>query len=261
MTGATPARMRKQSSAQASRVGLPTQIRGPGGPSLKINPRHALVGLAVAGSLVVAPHAAENALGATIPEVDARSLQPLDHSIWGLETRTVIDIRQGATDNDNTENDNGASGGGEQNQAVGSDQEFLMTAASGSATEIEAGRLAQERSSNRYVRQFGERLTREHQEALRSATNIARSKGLSVPQSPATAEQAALIADLSSRSGQDFDRAYLRAMVDDHRADIDELEAARVSLSSDVGSFVARQLPTLRDHLAMAEELAARVSG
>jgi putative membrane protein len=230
-----------------------------GRPSLKTDPRRMLIGFAVAASLVVAPQAAASAPGATDAEIDTRPNSTLDHPARSSDLRAATDLRQGDADNSDAENDNGAARASGPSHAVGSDQDFLTAVASGSATEIEAGRLAQDRASNSDVRQFGDRLARDHQEQLRAATNIAQSKRFRVPQVPATAEQRELIANLASRSGQDFDRVFIREVIEDHRADIDEFEAARVSLSSDVGSFVARQLPTLREHLNMAEQLAARV--
>jgi putative membrane protein len=201
------------------------------------DPRRVLLSLSTAGALVLAGPVAAGAYGTT-----------------PSGSGPQVAIQQDASDNDN-----GATGDSRSASGVNSDEEFLEKVASGSATEVQVGQLAQARASDPEVRAFGERMVREHQLVMQQATSLAGSKQISVPTAPDTEEQASLVADLSTRSGSNFDRAYVHAMVEEHRADIAEFEAARTSLSSDVGSFTARTLPTLRAHLDEAEELADRL--
>ena len=63
---------------------------------------------------------------------------------------------------------------------------------------------------------------------------------------------------LAALSGAAFDRAYIDDMVKDHKADIALFEkASRASGDSPLKKFAADKLPTLREHLKMAEEAQA----
>jgi len=61
-------------------------------------------------------------------------------------------------------------------------------------------------------------------------------------------------------SGADFDKAYMRDMVQDHKKDV---EAFRVESKSgrdpDVRNFATTTLPTLRDHMKNAESIEPKV--
>ena len=64
----------------------------------------------------------------------------------------------------------------------------------------------------------------------------------------------ALKARLSKLSGITFDRAYMSAMLRDHRADVTEFRTESTSAKDPgVKAFAAKTLPTLEDHLKLAE--------
>jgi putative membrane protein len=63
-------------------------------------------------------------------------------------------------------------------------------------------------------------------------------------------------------SGAQFDRAYMDDMVADHKQDVAEFKKeASSGKDSEVKSFAAKTLPTLEDHLKMAESTDAAVKG
>ena len=56
------------------------------------------------------------------------------------------------------------------------------------------------------------------------------------------------------------DRAYISAMVKDHKEDIAEFEKEASSGSDpNIKAFAAKTLPTLKEHLTMAESTARQV--
>lgn len=59
---------------------------------------------------------------------------------------------------------------------------------------------------------------------------------------------------LSKLNGAAFDREYMSDMVKDHRADVAEFEKeANTARDPDVKAFAAKTLPTLQEHLRLAE--------
>jgi putative membrane protein len=135
---------------------------------------------------------------------------------------------------------------------------FLRTAVSDSATEIEAGELAQNRAGTD-VREFAERLIDEHQDIMEDAARVAADNGVNAPRRPTDEDEIALIDDLEGVSGDDFDETYLRAFIQDQRATISDYEDARSNASDDVADFADRQIETLESQLREAEDLAERL--
>ena len=65
---------------------------------------------------------------------------------------------------------------------------------------------------------------------------------------------------LSKLGGVDFDKSYMSEMVDEHQHDVDAFEkAAKDAKDSAVKNLASSTLPTLREHLASAKEIHARV--
>jgi putative membrane protein len=67
---------------------------------------------------------------------------------------------------------------------------------------------------------------------------------------------------LSKLSGADFDREYMKHMVSDHKKDVKDFEKeAKSGKDADVKSFAGSTLPTLQEHLQMAQQTDASVRG
>ena len=63
---------------------------------------------------------------------------------------------------------------------------------------------------------------------------------------------------LAKLSGADFDREYMAYMVKDHKQDIAEFQKAAKGLKdAEIKQFASSTLPTLEEHLHMAEQAAA----
>ena len=64
---------------------------------------------------------------------------------------------------------------------------------------------------------------------------------------------------LAKLSGEQFDKEFAKAMVDDHKNDIKEFEA-QAKGTDDVASFAKNTLPTLQKHLQIAQSLTSQKS-
>ena len=64
---------------------------------------------------------------------------------------------------------------------------------------------------------------------------------------------------LSKLTGPAFDRAYMKDMVADHKTDVAEFQKeATNGKNSDLKGFAADTLPTLQEHLKMAQDTASK---
>lgn len=133
---------------------------------------------------------------------------------------------------------------------------FVQEAASGGMMEVQLGRLATERAQDERVRQFGQRMVQDHTQANNDLMQAASRMNMVTPTAMMPMHQEHYDR-LSRLSGRDFDRAYIRMMIDDHAQDVRNFEQqARNGDNADVRDFANRTLPTLREHLQMVRDIA-----
>jgi putative membrane protein len=134
------------------------------------------------------------------------------------------------------------------------DSKFLTDAVHGDIAEVKLGELAQERGQSEGVRAFGAMLVEDHSEALKKTAELAKDLDVIPPALP-TAEQTQKREALARLSGEEFDRQFAAEMVKGHQEEIAKYEQqARIS-DSKVAKLAADLLPTLREHLAVAQDL------
>jgi putative membrane protein len=141
------------------------------------------------------------------------------------------------------------------------DKNFVMKAAKGGLAEVELGRLAAEKATNPDVKQFGQRMVDDHSKANDELKSLAEQKGITLP-TELDAKDKATRDRLAKLSGEAFDRAYMTDMVKDHKMDVSEFrKESRSARDADVKAFAGKTLPTLEEHLKMAEDDHAKVAG
>ncbi|HKQ45493.1 MAG TPA: DUF4142 domain-containing protein [Rhizomicrobium sp.] len=132
-----------------------------------------------------------------------------------------------------------------------SPREFLFQAQRGANSEIMLGRLAAEQARSPAVRQYGETLASDHVQARYEIRALGRRFGVWRSRE-ITAEARETRDRLQSLRGREFDREFVRFMVDDHRKDIAEFREEAREGHGAVSDLARAQLPTLRSHLRMA---------
>jgi putative membrane protein len=139
---------------------------------------------------------------------------------------------------------------------VGSDDEtFIKKAAQGGMAEVELGKLAEQKSTNPEVKSFAARMVRDHSAADRKLTALAASKGVELPSGKGMGNDATYL-KLKVLSGKSFDKAYVNAMVDDHKEDVADFEKqSNEAQDPDVKMFATKTLPTLKSHLDAIQKI------
>jgi putative membrane protein len=140
------------------------------------------------------------------------------------------------------------------------DVEFVSSAASASALEVEASRVALEKSKTPAVRNFAQKMIDEHSKAgaeLR-ALKLASSVGNVAAMSP---KEGAQVRKLKELNGREFDREYVAQIgVAAHQQAVNAFQKAATSAAdTQLKSFAQAKLPGLREHLQMAQALAKNV--
>ena len=121
------------------------------------------------------------------------------------------------------------------------------------------GQTAAQKATNPDVKNFGNRMVNDHGKAGDELKQLATNKGLALP-TDLNAEDKKIADELSSRSGKDFEKAYIKDMVEDHEKDVKEFEkASKEAQDPDLKSWASKTLPVIQDHLKMAKQIAAKL--
>ena len=138
------------------------------------------------------------------------------------------------------------------------DKAFAMKAASGGMAEVQMGQLAQQNATLPQVKQFGQKMATDHAQANQELQQIAQRENLQLPAQPNSKDMAGA-RQLGNLRGSAFDGAYSRDMVRDHQQDVADFQKeAQSGQNPALKAFARKYLPTLRQHLQMAQALASR---
>ena len=148
-------------------------------------------------------------------------------------------------------------------KVASSDRKFMEKAAQGGMAEVKLGQLATQKAGSDQVKQFGQRMVDDHSKANDQLKQLASSKGVKLPTELDKSTQREYD-KLSKLSGADFDREYMKHMVSDHKKDVSDFKSeANKAKDADVKQFASSTLPTLEEHLNLAQsaEQAAKNEG
>jgi putative membrane protein len=133
------------------------------------------------------------------------------------------------------------------------DEQILKSSIQGDRFEVIGGRIAETHAGSVRVQHLGARLVKDHVKSLREAISLAKRLGISVPSTPSTTEEWEL-AVVSALRGSDFDIAYSRLEIQDHKMDIEEVhEELDGGFNAQVRALERKDLPTLRYHLHLSK--------
>ena len=135
------------------------------------------------------------------------------------------------------------------------DSEFMVEAADGGMMEVELGQLAATKAQNARVKAFGSMMVQDHTKANEELKALASSTSVTLPATLSERHQKH-VNDMKEKSGADFDKDYMKLMVEDHETDVKKFEdASNNAKDATVKSFAAKTLPVLRVHLDSARAI------
>ncbi len=133
---------------------------------------------------------------------------------------------------------------------------FIRNGIEGSLVEIKASKIAKSRSSNQNVINFANMIIAHHTETVNEFKKIQADKMVSSRDSINTEHENALNM-LSSKSGVEFDKAYIEMMITDHEKAIVLFKGVGNNTSATIQSFAEKTLPSLQTHLDEAKKISA----
>jgi putative membrane protein len=139
------------------------------------------------------------------------------------------------------------------------DKMSLQTSIMGDRFEIAGGKLAGQHGSTPAVKAYGARLVKDHSSSLKDAIALAKKLGIKVPTAPSPSQQWDL-AILGGLTGQQFDQQYADLEAKDHQQDISETtDEVKSGSNPQIVAAARKELPTLRAHLAIAQQLGGKL--
>jgi putative membrane protein len=143
----------------------------------------------------------------------------------------------------------------QQPQPSYSDQSFVRKTLEDNVAQEQMGQLAQQKSSSDDVKQFGERMAEIHTKLTEQMQPVAQKLGVDQPKEPSKRDKQE-IEKMQSLSGQDFDTAFLQAMLRDQQADLKGFKDEAQSQDPAMQQLAKADTPVLAQHLQILKQLA-----
>lgn len=136
------------------------------------------------------------------------------------------------------------------------DKEFVQAASMSSSTEIDASKLAANRSQDKDVKSFAHHMMLDHTK-LALSLKMAAPNGAAVPKDNS---DTALLNTLSGLHGKEFDKIYIKEVgVAGHQKAVAAFQTeAEGGQNANLKKAAQKGLPTIKEHLEMAQQLATK---
>jgi putative membrane protein len=149
----------------------------------------------------------------------------------------------------------GVCGAGFAQNTKAEDKTFIKDSGEGSLAEINFAKLALEKSKDPNVRKFAEHMIHDHEMLITSMKPFAVKYGVKPSGTPLMDH--AKYEELKLKSGTDFDRAYVEAMVKDHHDDLQKFMQEESSTSDpELKAAVAKGEKVILQHTEMIDGIA-----
>jgi putative membrane protein len=140
------------------------------------------------------------------------------------------------------------------------DSGFIKEAADQSVGEVEMARLGADKAASNDVKQFAQKLVDDHTKANGEPTSLAGTKSVDIAEK--SDKHRKMMDKLADKAGVDFDIAFMKQMVSDHKKVVREFDhEAKSGKDPDVKAWAEKTLPTLREHLQEAETIYSGLKG
>lgn len=138
------------------------------------------------------------------------------------------------------------------------DVAFVKHAAADGMAEVKVAGLGVQKSVNPDVKAFAGMLVTDHTQVNNELKTLASNKGVELS-AVIDSKHANTFQALEKHSGAEFDKHFLANIVSDHKKCVSSFEEASNNANdSDVKAFAGKMIPTLKAHLAKAEELSSK---
>lgn len=138
---------------------------------------------------------------------------------------------------------------------VAGDKQFLKDAVEQCVTQVELGKLAQQKASSDAVKEFAARTVNDHEQVNQQLQQVASEANVPVstdlPRKTKKSQE-----KLSKLSSAEFDREYTKLMAKEYKNTVKSFDRqAKDGRIPEVKEFATKNLPALKEHQQIAEQL------
>lgn len=149
----------------------------------------------------------------------------------------------------------GMCGAGFAQDTKSADKSFIKDASEGSLAEVNFAKLALQKSKDANVRAFAEKMITDHEMLIKSMKPFAVKYDVKPSGTPIMDH--AKYQELKMKSGTDFDRAYVEAMVKDHHDDLKTfMDEENKTDDPELKAAVAKGEKVILEHTEMIDKIA-----
>ena len=171
-------------------------------------------------------------------------------------TTTTPSTSSGSTTTPGGIGANSAANRADASKLARADGSMLNDLVEANRAEVEAGKMALEKSQNAEIKKFAQMMIDDHTKALGEIETLAQSKNAKLPDGIGAVHKTKEVA-LKALTGNTFDNQYAkRAGTGDHESTIKLLKKIQAdSKDADLKALATKMLPTVEHHLEMAKGL------
>jgi putative membrane protein len=137
---------------------------------------------------------------------------------------------------------------GDSGKAPHGDKGFVLAVAEGSNQEVALSQLAVTNAGSQQVKDFAQMMIRDHGLLNAQLGDLASSKGIDITDAVAKGQKKG-VASLEKKQGADFDKAYLKEMVEGHDKTVKAFtKESEKGKDADIQAFATKNLPTIQLH-------------
>jgi putative membrane protein len=132
---------------------------------------------------------------------------------------------------------------------------FLVKAANGGMAEVKLAQIAKQQSKDSTILNFADMMITDHGGANEKVKAFASERNVTLPAEP-DAEHLKKADELSKKTGKDFDKAYVDAMVKGHKETLDMFKKASGKVAdAPVKAFIDNTIPVIEHHLQRIQDI------
>lgn len=135
--------------------------------------------------------------------------------------------------------------------AANPDATFVMDVAKANAGEMDMLQAGIDKGTNKMLKEDAKKMLDDHKKLAQQAQDYATKKNITLQQ-PGAMD----MTDMNSKTGKDWDKAWVDKMVAGHQATIAKFESAQNTVQDpELKTWITNTLPTLHKHLDMVTQL------
>ncbi len=148
-----------------------------------------------------------------------------------------------------------------QAQSSQMEQQFVSQVAAENLLEVRLGQAAQQRATNPSVKQFAQRMVRDHTSMQKQWMAVAKKNGIDF-KAEMSSRHLQQAEQLRTLTGAAFDQTYMGLMVQNHQENVSTFQSQRnAQHSADIRQLIDLALPSLQEHLSTAQQINGQVGG